>query len=302
MYRTCSTCQDKKIPLNDQVNLSKQTTWKMWKNRQNEIPVKGKDGQMGTKLTNRVVKEIEHGTLENLDIEINQEVQKVCRHVYNIGHQYKVLRNLKEKLTEEEVIIHIDFSENYACKFESEIQSVHFGASQRQISIHTGIAYTIGKTLPFATLSDCLNHSPASIWAHLDPVFMYLSQSTEPFPKVVHFVSDGPTTQYRNKYNFFLFSTRIFDKGFKRGTWNFTEAGHGKGPADGIGAVVKRTADKMVHTNRADITCANDLMNALKATNIQTYIVTDKDITNIEKLIPEGVQTVSQTMKIHQVR
>ena len=40
------------------------------------------------------------------------------------------------------------------------------------------------------------------------------------------------------------------------------EAGHGKGAADGIGSVVKRTADKRVETN---ITCAEeDLARELK--------------------------------------
>lgn len=34
--------------------------------------------------------------------------------------------------------------------------------------------------------------------------------------------------------------------GFQRITWNFLEAGHGKGPADGIGAAVKRQAGSLV--------------------------------------------------------
>ncbi|KAH3699196.1 hypothetical protein DPMN_074150 [Dreissena polymorpha] len=46
----------------------------------------------------------------------------------------------------------------------------------------------------------------------------------------IHFVSDGPTTQYRSKTNFYLFSKKIYDYGFQEGTWNFwetvTERGH----------------------------------------------------------------------------
>ncbi|KAJ3605026.1 hypothetical protein NHX12_027077 [Muraenolepis orangiensis] len=59
-------------------------------------------------------------------------------------------------------------------------------------------------------------------------------------------VSDGPTTQYRSKKNLFFLSTEPFKMGFVRVTWNFLEAGHGKGPADGVGAAVKRTADALV--------------------------------------------------------
>ena len=50
---------------------------------------------------------------------------------------------------------------------------------------------------------------------------------------VVHFISDGPTKQYRNKVNFNLLANKIYNYGFTWATWNFLEAGHGKGTADG---------------------------------------------------------------------
>ena len=63
----------------------------------------------------------------------------------------------------EEVMIHVDFSENYNTKYESEIQSMHYGASRRQISLHTGVAYIWTDIYPFCTVSDCLKHGPAAI-------------------------------------------------------------------------------------------------------------------------------------------
>lgn len=42
-------------------------------------------------------------------------------------------------MTENEIIIHIDFSENYCCKYDKEIQSVHFGPSQTHVTLHTGV-------------------------------------------------------------------------------------------------------------------------------------------------------------------
>lgn len=125
----------------------------------------------------------------------------------------------------------MDFSKNFTCKLESEIQNMHFGASQRQISIHTGIAYTKEKQIPFATVSDCLVHNPFGIWGHLKPIFENL-KPVENGKMVIHFLTDGPTTQYRNKINMYLFSTKIFDLGFVCGTWNYLEAGHSKGAAD----------------------------------------------------------------------
>lgn len=60
----------------------------------------------------------------------------------------------------------------------------------------------------------------------------------------MYFVSDGPTTQYRCKANFYLLSTLLFDWGFKVGNWSFLEAGHEKGPADGIYGSVKRSGQQ----------------------------------------------------------
>jgi len=58
------------------------------------------------------------------------------------------------------------------------------------------------------------------------------------------FFTDGPVTKYRQKKNFYLFSTLLQNYSFL--TWNFWEASHGKGPADGIGAALKRSADKLI--------------------------------------------------------
>lgn len=67
----------------------------------------------------------------------------------------------------------------------------------------------------------------------------------------LHILSDGPSTQYKNKTKFYLFSQHlVHDLGLKCATWNFSESGHGKGAADGIGAVVKRIADAMVARRR----------------------------------------------------
>ena len=109
---------------------------------------------------------MEFGTISTLSDELNKDLQQSARHFFNIGHQYKTLRFLRENLDEGEIMIHTDFSENYSCKYQKEIQSVHFGASQKQISLHTGVAHTKVATILFATVSDNLKHRPPAIWAH----------------------------------------------------------------------------------------------------------------------------------------
>lgn len=52
--------------------------------------------------------------------------------------------------------------------------------------------------------------------------------------------------QYRGKKKFYFMSTIPFQMGFTAVNWSLLEAGHGKGPVDGVGATIKRTEDKQV--------------------------------------------------------
>ena len=67
-------------------------------------------------------------------------------------------------MKDDELLIHIDFSENYVCKSLKEIQESRYGASKRQLTIHTGVYYTSSteKPVSFVTVSDSLQHGPAS--------------------------------------------------------------------------------------------------------------------------------------------
>ncbi|KAJ8896417.1 hypothetical protein PR048_001761 [Dryococelus australis] len=60
----------------------------------------------------------------------------------------------------------------------------------------------------------------------------------------IHFLSDGPSTQYHNCKLFKLLGTHIPDTlpSVQTILWNYTEAGHGKGAPDGLGGTLKRTA------------------------------------------------------------
>lgn len=115
----------------------------------------------------------------------------------------------------------MDFSENFNVKYNKEIQSVHFGASQIQVTLHTGVVYYGNKELfLFCTSSYHNKHGPAAIWAHLKPI---LNRAVQKNPQIdtVHFISDGPITQYRCNKTFIylaLFISNV-DSSRCRGTF-----------------------------------------------------------------------------------
>lgn len=125
--------------------------------------------------TVRTTKQKINATIGDIFTELNKQLPIYLRHVYNIWHQSSTFRTLKSKLEHNEIIIIVDFSENYVTKYHSEIQSVHFGASKKQITLHTGVFYHRHeedkiKTTSFCSVSDYLEHGPSGIWAYLQPV------------------------------------------------------------------------------------------------------------------------------------
>ena len=189
----------------------------------------------------------------------------------------------------------IDFSENYVAKYNEEVQSVHFGASKRQISLNTGVFYLKGtdnklKAKSFCTLSDNLDHQAHAVWAHMAPILKMVSRN-HPETVAVHFFSDSPSSQYRNRFNMHLMKTKVpmFFKKVKYITWNFMEAGHGKGPMDGVGGAMKRRADEYV-MHGSDITSARDFINTFKKSNIYITEIANADV--IEKKREVQTKTV----------
>ncbi|XP_034095757.1 uncharacterized protein LOC117562089 [Gymnodraco acuticeps] len=239
-------------------------------------------------------------TESDLVSKFQENLFKFRKHLFNIRWQYSAYRQLRESLQANECLIHIDFSENYSCKYHNEIQSVHFGGSHQQATLHTGVLYTTEQTpLSFCSISSSRRHDPPAIWAHLEPVLEMVKTKC---PKVerLHFYSDGPATQYKQKGNFYFLSTEPFRLGFKELTWNFFEASHGKGAPDGIGGTLKRSADRIVRLGE-DVPDAITLFKKLKRleSTVELFFVSEEEVeakTEVPALTP-----IKGTMRMHQV-
>ena len=98
-----------------------------------------------------------------------EQFSKYTKHIYNCRAQFRYFRKRRESLILNECLIHIDYSEKYTCKLSSEIQSYHFGASKKQLSLQTGIFYMAGKDkgVSFCTVSE---HHNTDKWV----IFIYL--------------------------------------------------------------------------------------------------------------------------------
>jgi hypothetical protein len=106
----------------------------------------------------------------------------------------------------------------------------------------------LSKIYVYKTFCGCQCFSGCSVMielvsnVHLNPILKKIREE-HPDVDTLQLFSDGPTSQYKQKLNFYLLSTELFEHGFKKGYWNFHTAGHAKCIPDGIGASLKRSAD-----------------------------------------------------------
>ena len=256
---------------------------------------KKKDGSKEIKV-HHTMKEKVHGTLKTLLDDFSDQLKKkMGKHIHNKKHQYLSLRALKENIDKDSIVLQIDLAENYMCKFHNEIQAVHFGDSHQQVSLHTGVAHTMNGVVSVCTISSSMRHDPSAIWAHLKKVLPYLKQLNAA-ATTLHVISDGPTTQYRSKNNFFFLSKVPYELGFQNVTWIFLEAGHGKG------AAVKRQADSLV-AKGINLPTGKVLFEQLinQPSTVKLMSITDGEIEEMDRLLPDGLLTIKGTMQIHQV-
>lgn len=244
MYKRCAACKDREFPTAvDQDNKGNIITWQEWVTRTITVQTTGKAATREKEVKNTAL-ETRSTSIERLVAVTKEQLPNFAAHIFNIRHQFSALKTMKEGIHDDDVMVHIDYSENWSCKYAREVKDTHFGGGNQQVTLHTGVFYNSkGRAEAFASVSASLQHDATATWAHLEPVLKYIRQK---HVRHIHFVSDGPTSQYRNKTSFYLASTVPFLHGFKYVTWNFTEASHGKGAPDGVGAALKNLADRIV--------------------------------------------------------
>lgn len=240
-------------------------------------------------------------TQEKIVALTNQEIPGFLQHLHNIHNQAQYNKHIKKNLNSETVVLHSDFSENYATKCHTEIQALHYGGSRTLLTLHTNAYYILDRDkvnlYKICTISEDVRHTSPAVFAHLEPIFQKFKEAAI---KVLQIFTDGPTTQYRNKTSFALICHFAKLYGFETVVWNFWESGHGKGIIDGLGGTLKSKADNKVGQG-SDITDVKSFIEAVKDVKIDLLEVKSESIDEVNKIIPEHLTAATGTFQIHQI-
>ena len=126
-----------------------------------------------------------------------------------------------------------------------------------------------------------------------------------PHIRHVHYLTDSPTSQYRNVSitTMLLKHESMFQL---RADWLFFEAGHGKGPCDGVGGVSKRRADEAIKRKQVvGIDCAEDYFMWAQgdiSSTIKYIFVSSNDVSKAKEQMDGWQQhRVPNIMNVHSI-
>ena len=221
-----------------------------------ETPQEIKFGQwkrvsMNDKGMKKMVMKISVCTMNNNDFVkfMEKQIKEFKQHVYRVRHQYEESVKIKQNLPKNEIIVQMNFAENYSSKGVDDIQSAWWNWTS--VTLHPVVLYYKDdneelKHQSTMIVSNEMGRNSSVVETFLDVIGPKMKKYVPNIHKV-HFYTYTPTSQYRNEIIFHAVANHkeIFECG---ATWNYFEAGNGKGPCYGLGGTVKRMADEAVRS------------------------------------------------------
>ena len=188
-----------------------------------------------------VVKETVQGTFQDAYEQLESNLSAFLMHTYIKRAQASYFTEKINNPDNGEVIVQMDFSENYECVDQNSIQSQHW--KKTQITVYTAVAWYkdingVKNCESYAFISDYKQHDKYFVHAACTKIISEVKKLID-FDRIVFF-SDGAASQFKQKYTLSN-ATYILNRGIAV-EWNFFATSHGKGAVDGMGVQVKREA------------------------------------------------------------
>ena len=287
MFGRCSLCQDffsEKVEENVD-NGSISITWSQWINE-----------------NDRAQKIEFSGSVDEAIVLLKSKVEFFLFHVFIKREQSNFFEQLKTDVTDEKIVLQVDFAENFNLKEQNEIQTAHWNTVP--LSIFTAFAWSRKGNFSFALPSLDVSHDKFVVNAALE-IVLNLIRTLLPNVKEINCFSDGAASQFKQR---FLFRNliQISNERKIKLHWHFFATSHGKGVVDGIGGVVKRLVWSAVLAGAICRSAEDFIKIAKDKTNkINLIEITKSDIDNSKSKLEHIFKTIKpipQTLKMHSVK
>ena len=274
-FNTCNTCKNgalfmQKYPLqeirheidqsdsesdHDGEETARQTSvsWYQWEETTNTLGY------------SNLAKVLHEGDFSDLYNDFTKVLPKFLEHSFVKRNQAKAYEDCKAKLKDDPsyAIVQFDFSQNMTCEWQDAPMSTHW--HKTQITIFTCVGWHQDQKLCKVIVSDDRGHNKESIIVFLDTLMEGLPKDV----KIIDFWSDGPTSQFKNRFAAEIIRYLQEKYGVKI-RWNYFATSHGKGPVDGIGAIIKRFVTQKIMTRKALVQDVRSFLDAARGCEIES--------------------------------
>ncbi|KAJ8886197.1 hypothetical protein PR048_012406, partial [Dryococelus australis] len=142
------------------------------------------------------------GSIEDILIDLRMQLHSFKVHSYVQNVQSKAFEDARRNIDTNELVLQIDFAENYSAVSQDEIQSVHW--SHQHISIFTCCVWLKDTNCSFAVVSDNLNHDKYTVNANLMKIFEELLKE---FPTIENLKTNTHFRCYASYKKIFILIT-----------------------------------------------------------------------------------------------
>lgn len=169
-------------------------------------------------------------------------LEKLKPHSHIAKKQSLFIKNRKQNLAVDEVLVCFDFSENYAYVAQDAAQAFHY--NNDQCTVFPVIYYfkrkskIVHRSLIF--LSECTKHDTAAVDTILIKLIPEIKKEVGKVKKIIY-VSDGAKQHFKNGFQMSNLKNHKEDFDIDA-EWHFTPTAHGKSGHDGLAACFKREA------------------------------------------------------------
>lgn len=234
------------------------------------------------------------------------KLQALSSHSYIADQQMKYFKTRKENIKDNEVLVLMDFAENYGFDLQDETQAYHW--NHDGCTIHPVVLYFKIKgelcCISLCFVSDDLLHDVGMVWKVQQELVKFI-KSRYAFIDQVEYFTDGCAAQYKNCKSFLNLCHHLEDFGIVA-KWTFFATSHGKSACDGVGGTVKRmvTRYNLQRPLLDQITTAAELfdMCSRSASKIHYIFISAADMVFIRQSLKERfniAKTVKGTRSFH---
>ena len=154
--------------------------------------------------------------------------------------QSSYLKQCKEDLKDDEVVILLDFAENYKFVIQDEVQSYHW--NQQSCSLHPVVLYYKNNGIlaedSICFISDDLNHDVDFVNKVMSMTATHIKEKISDKITKIRYFSDGCAGNIKIVNILLICAFMKLDFNYNC-EWSFFATSHGKSPCDGLGGTIK---------------------------------------------------------------